>query len=83
MSLEDKISEVEVFLEVRGIPGRKAPIPDRVSKEIFLGCPKVHEQLADLSTSMIEHTNSPKSVGEFYVIPLDKPGKDPMLYSAP
>ena len=70
-------------MEVRGIPGHKAPIPDRVSNEIFLGCPKVHEQLADLFTSMIERANSPKAVRKFYIIPLEKPGNDPMLFSAP
>ena len=79
MELEEPITREEVRLAIDDIPINKAAGPDQITNEIYKGCPGCYEKVAELFNSMVEEGEIPRAVRHFYVIPLDKPGKDPSV----
>ena len=77
LKLENKISVQEIRLATEDIPKNKAVGPDMFQAEVYVWCPAMHRSIAALYTCTIERNYVPKRLRSFYVIPLDKPGKDP------
>ena len=77
MELAPRITEVEVALAIRDLPTNKAAGPDLVPNEVFKNCPPIVPELTQLYNNMLQLECVPEAASKFYVIPLDKPGKDP------
>ena len=77
LQLDPPITTEEVGLAAKDLPGKKAVGPDEIPAEIYKHCPEIHGMLAELFTGMLERNQIPSLLRRFYVVPLDKPGKDP------
>ena len=77
LKLEPAISISEIRLAIRDIPRNRAAGPDMFPAEMYIHCVSLHRGIAALYTSMIEGGYVPRKLRQFYVVPLDKAGKDP------
>ena len=75
--LERPITPEEVSLASKDLPGNKAPGPDKYPSEIYKNCTAIGGTLAELFTKMAEWDCVPAPARRFYIVPLDKAGKDP------
>ena len=64
-------------LATRDLPSNKAPGPDQYPGEIYKHCTAPGGTLASLFTKMVEWDCVPTPVRRFFIVPLDKAGKDP------
>ena len=77
MELSPAIQHEEITLAAKDIPKSRAAGPDLLPAEVYANCTGMHEHLALPFNSMIEHNYIPKATRHFFLIPLEKPGKDP------
>ena len=77
LTLEPAININESILATKDIPKNKAAGPDLLPAEVYARCTETHRSIAMLFNSMLEHNYIPKAVRHFFIIPLDKQGKDP------
>ena len=72
-----RITPLEVGKAAGGLAAGKATGPDGFPVEVYNNMPGLWPLLAEMFTSIIEHGKIPDSWLQLYIIPLDKPGKDP------
>ena len=79
LKLTPAIQEREIRLAVKDIPRNRAAGPALFPAEMYIRCPSMHKGIAALFTSIVENNRIPRKLRHFYVVPLDKAGKDPKL----
>ena len=77
LRLEPAISAREIQLAVKDIPRNRAAGPDLFPAEMYIFCPSMHKAVGALFTSMVENDRIPGKLRRLFIVPLDKPGKDP------
>ena len=77
MKVTPAINAREIKLAVRDIPRHRAAGPDLLPAEMYIECPAMHRGLAALFNEMLECDYIPRKLRRFYIVPLDKAGKDP------
>ena len=75
--LDPPITQEEVGMAARDLPGGKATRPDELPAERYKHCATLHGVIATLFNGMLETDQVPDMLGRFYVAPRDKPGKGP------
>ena len=77
MRLKPPISIEEIRLAARDIPENKAVGPDVFPAEFYKTCAELHGLIAIFFNCMLERGHIPPALTRFFIVPLDKAGKDP------
>ena len=75
----EPFSRLEILKAVRSLATAKSPGPDKVPAEVYRELPCMIPAITALITTMVRERTVPRELSEVYVIPLDKPRKDPAL----
>ena len=75
----EPFSRLEILKAVRSLATAKSPGPDKVPAEVYRELPSMIPAITALITTMVRERTVPRELSEVYVIPLDKPRKDPAL----
>ena len=73
------VRAVEVAKAIDSMGTSKSPGPDGLLAEVFKNMPSLTQPLATLFTKILERGAIPNTMMELYIIPLEKPDKDPKL----